>query len=50
VELLAGFILTELGRLARPGDVVAIGEWDATVEDVRARRVGRVRMRRRPQP
>jgi hypothetical protein len=37
-----------MGRLARPGDVVRIGHFDATVEDVRHRRVTRVRLERRP--
>lgn len=47
-ELLAGHITSKLGRLARPGDIVHIGTHDATVEDVRARRVTRVRLVPRP--
>ncbi len=47
-ELLAGHITSKLGRLARPGDIVHIGAYDATVEDVRARRVTRVRLVPRP--
>lgn len=43
-EILAGHIMSKLGRLARPGDIVHLGNFDATVEDVRARRVTRVRL------
>lgn len=39
----AAWIVTRLGRLAQPGDVVEVGAWEAVVEDVRARRVHRVR-------
>ncbi|MBI5537245.1 MAG: HlyC/CorC family transporter [Deltaproteobacteria bacterium] len=47
-DTVAGHIVSELGRLARPGDVVRIGPYDATVEDVRRRRVTRVRLTPRP--
>ena len=48
-DTVAGHIVSELGRLARPGDVVRIGPYDATVEDVRRRRVTRVRLTPRPE-
>lgn len=47
-DTIAGFVVSALGRLARPGDVVRLGTFDATVEDVRRRRVTRVRLTRRP--
>ena len=43
-EILAGHIVSKLGRLARPGDIVSLGAFDATVEDVRSRRITRVRL------
>ncbi len=43
-EILAGHIVSQLGRLARPGDIVPLGRFDATVEDVRKRRITRVRL------
>ena len=47
-DTVAGQIVSRLGRLARPGDVVRLGPFDATVEDVRRRRVTRVRLVRHP--
>ena len=41
----AAWIVERLGHLATPGDVVDLGEWEAVVDDVRARRVHRVRFR-----
>jgi CBS domain containing-hemolysin-like protein len=41
-----GFIISKLGRLARPGDRVRLLEYEATVEDVRRRRIGRVMFKR----
>ena len=46
-DTVGGYVLASLGRLASPGDVVELGRWEAVVEDVRARRVHRVRFRRR---
>lgn len=43
-ETIAGHIVSRLGRLARPGDIVRLGTCDATVEDVRSRRITRVRL------
>ncbi|MFO0681137.1 MAG: hemolysin family protein [Sandaracinus sp.] len=39
-----GYVLGALGRLAVPGDRVDAGRWEIHVEDVRARRVHRVRI------
>jgi len=47
-DTVAGYVVSELGRLARPGDMVRIGPYEATVEDVRRRRVTRVRLTPRP--
>ena len=41
-ETLAGLMVSMLGRLARPGDHVRLGRFDAIVDDVRRRRVARV--------
>jgi CBS domain containing-hemolysin-like protein len=46
----AAWIVERLGHLAAPGDVVDLGTWEAEVEDVRARRVNRVRFRRKSDP
>ncbi len=45
----AAWVVERLGHLATPGDVVDLGGWEALVEDVRARRVNRVRFRRKPE-
>jgi CBS domain containing-hemolysin-like protein len=42
-----GMVLAALGRLPRPGDKVAVGQWDLTVDAVRRRRISRVTMRQR---
>jgi CBS domain containing-hemolysin-like protein len=47
-DIIAGHIVSKLGRLARPGDIVELGSHDATVEDVRSRRITRVRLAPRP--
>jgi CBS domain containing-hemolysin-like protein len=44
-DTVSGFIIEQLGRLAHPGDRVQIGEYEATVEDVRRRRIWRVAVR-----
>ena len=41
-ETVSGFIISRLGRLAHPGDRIRIGGFEATVEDVRRRRIARV--------
>lgn len=46
-DTISGYVLSSLGRLASPGDVIDLGKWEAVVEDVRARRVHRVRFRRK---
>ncbi len=48
-DTLGGYIISELGRLARPGDHVRLGQFEVTVEDVRSRRIGRVVLRRSKQ-
>jgi len=48
-EIVAGHIISRLGRLARPGDIVSLGSHDATVEDVRSRRITRVRLAPKPE-
>jgi CBS domain containing-hemolysin-like protein len=44
-DTVSGFIIEQLGRLAHPGDRVQIGPYEATVEDVRRRRIWRVALR-----
>jgi CBS domain containing-hemolysin-like protein len=44
-DTVGGFIIEQLGRLAHPGDRVQIGRYEATVEDVRRRRIWRVALR-----
>jgi len=46
-ETIGGYIIGTLGRLAHPGDEVAMGSYVAVVEDVRRRRVSRVALRPR---
>lgn len=46
-ETLAGAVVERLGRLARAGDTVRFGEWEARVEQVRRRRVERVVLKSR---
>jgi CBS domain containing-hemolysin-like protein len=46
-DTVAGYVHARLGRLASPGDTVDLGGWQAVVEDVRARRVNRVRFQRK---
>jgi CBS domain containing-hemolysin-like protein len=41
----SGYIIEQLGRLAHPGDRIQIGQYEATVEDVRRRRIWRVALR-----
>lgn len=45
-DTVGGYIVATLGRLASPGDVLDISGYEAVVEDVRARRVHRVRFRK----
>jgi CBS domain containing-hemolysin-like protein len=45
-DTLAGFIVHELGRMPRAGDVVRVADVTFTVEDVQARRARRIRVRR----
>ena len=41
-DTVSGYIIARLGRLAHPGDRIRIGGYEATVEDVRRRRIARV--------
>lgn len=45
-DTVGGLVVALLGRLAGPGDRIEIGAWEGVVEDVRARRVHRVRFRK----
>ena len=46
-DTVGGYVIASLGRLAHPGDRIELGPWEAYVEDVRARRVHRVRFSKR---
>lgn len=46
-DTIGGAVLETLGRLARAGDLVRIGDWEVRVDTVRRRRVARVQIRRR---
>jgi len=48
-DTIGGIVVAELGRLARPGDRVRLGGYDAVVEDVRRRRVSRMALVPRPE-
>lgn len=47
-ETIGAVVLSQLGRLAHPGDRIRFGEYEATVEDVRRRRISRVVLQKRP--
>ncbi len=44
-ETVGSYVLTQLGRLAHPGDCVRLGSYRMTVEDIRRRRVHRVSLK-----
>lgn len=46
-KTVSGYVLASLGRLASPGDIIDLERWRAIVEDVRARRVHRVRFQKK---
>jgi CBS domain containing-hemolysin-like protein len=48
-DTVGGYVLARLGRLAAPGDRIDLDRWEAIVEDVRARRIYRVRFRKKPE-
>ncbi|MDQ3031830.1 MAG: hemolysin family protein [Myxococcota bacterium] len=48
-DTVSGYVVASLGRLASPGDIIELGRWEILVEDVRARRVHRVRFRKKPE-
>jgi CBS domain containing-hemolysin-like protein len=45
-DTVGGYVLNKLGRLAGPGDRIEFSGWVGVVEDVRQRRVHRVRFRK----
>jgi putative hemolysin len=45
---LAGFIMTQSGRVPSPGDVLTVGDFEFRVEATDGRRIERVRIERRP--
>jgi CBS domain containing-hemolysin-like protein len=45
-ETVAGWLTAQLGRLAKVGDAVALGEWTATVQVIGRHRIGRIRLER----
>lgn len=47
VSTVGGLVLAELGRVPRPGEQLALDEYDVTVDQVARRRVRRVTIRRR---
>jgi CBS domain containing-hemolysin-like protein len=47
-QSIGGYVVEQLGRLARPGDEVRAGRWDLRVEVARRRRIRRVTVGRRP--
>lgn len=49
-DTVGGAVAEALGRLARPGDEVDIGDWRVRVESVRRRRVARVTIARKSEP
>ncbi len=48
-DTIGGYVLASLGRLASPGDLLDLEDWECVVEDVRSRRVHRVRFRKKKQ-
>ncbi len=47
-ETVGGLILSELGRIPRPGEQVILGRYDLTVVDADERRILKVKVRARP--
>jgi putative hemolysin len=47
-ETLAGFVLAQLQRLPRGGEIVTAGEWRLTIVDMEGRRISRVKIERQP--
>jgi CBS domain containing-hemolysin-like protein len=48
-ETVGGWLVAQLGRMAERGDVVGLGNWKATVEEVGHRRINRLRLERMPE-
>jgi putative hemolysin len=49
-ETLAGFVLAQLQRVPRGGEIVAHGEWRLTIVEMDGRRIARVKIERRLPP
>ncbi|MHC1739484.1 MAG: hemolysin family protein [Anaerolineaceae bacterium] len=45
-DSLGGFIFSQLGRVPLQGDVLPVGEWSFTVEEIHGQRIGMIRARR----
>jgi putative hemolysin len=48
-ETLAGFVLAQLQRVPRGGEIVTAGDWRLTIVDMDGRRIARVKVERRPE-
>ena len=48
-ETLAGFVLSQIQRVPRGGEIITHGPWKLTVVDMDGRRINRVRVERLPQ-
>jgi putative hemolysin len=49
-ETLAGFVLSQLQRVPRGGEIVTHGDWRLTIVEMDERRIARVKVDRRPEP
>lgn len=49
-ETLAGFVLTQLQRLPRGGEIVTYEDWRLTIVDMDGRRISRIKVERRQPP
>jgi putative hemolysin len=49
-ETLAGFVLTQLQRLPRGGEIVTYEDWRLTIVDMDGRRISRIKIERRQPP
>ena len=49
-ETVAGFMLAELGRVPKGGEVVQSGSWRFTVVDVEKNRISKVKIEKLPAP
>jgi len=49
-ETLAGFVLSQLQRVPRGGEIVTHGDWRLTIVEMDERRIARLKLERRPEP